>query len=283
MIPKHSKKCIHLWNTATNQLESRKFLFILEVLEFLDVDFLWCLGWHKVANDYGILEYLSIFDFSGTWYILKHQHVEATVGASWCADGHRCHDHKTGEGNLQDTTISTRQQVAQLLNQAQPRGRLRFKWQWTSKKYVVWWYGSWYDMMIFFFGRWKRTSSIWFSCEYLCWEQVDFLLFKDKKRIRMPWRIFQTLKSLYVFWFWKHTRPRRLVSYKQCSGKFTKRSADGIPWHCGPGSASKHWENSDSSVSRISSWPKSGFLWKQVFLENLLSGWSSLICPWFPV
>ena len=184
----------------------------------------------------------SIFDFSGTWYILKHQHVEATVGASWCADGHRCHDHKTGEGNLQDTTISTRQQVAQLLNQAQPRGRLRFKWQWTSKKYVVWWYGSWYDMMIFFFGRWKRTSSIWFSCEYLCWEQVDFLLFKDKKRIRMPWRILQTLKSLYVFWFWKHTRPRRLVSYKQCSGKFTKRSADGIPWHCGPGSASKHWE-----------------------------------------
>ena len=109
MIPKHSKKCIHLWNTATNQLESRKFLFILEVcwclcwnalaffwtaevLEFLDVDFLWCLRWwHKVANDYNILEYLSIFDFfqgvDTCWNISKH--VEATVGASWCADGHR--------------------------------------------------------------------------------------------------------------------------------------------------------------------------------------------------
>ena len=29
-------------------------------------------------------------------------------------------------------------------------------------------------------------------------------------------------------------------------------------------------KKSDSSVSRISSWPKSGFLWKQGFLENLL-------------
>ena len=61
MIPKHSKKCIHLWNTATNQLESRKFLFILEVLEFF-VDFLWCLGW-QVANDYGILEYLIYMEY----------------------------------------------------------------------------------------------------------------------------------------------------------------------------------------------------------------------------
>ena len=248
MIPKHSKKMAYTFGTRPpTNWSPRKFLFILEVLEFF-VDFLWCLGWQvaKWTMVYWNTWYIwSIFDFSGTWYILKHQHVEATVGASWCADGHRCHDHKKlARGNLQDTTISTRQQVPQLLNQAQPRGRLRFKWQWTSKKYVVWWYGSWYDMMIFFFGRWKRTSSIWFFLWVIFVENKWIsCCSKTKRESGCHGRIFADVKvPLCVLILEAHKAAETGELQAVLRESFTKRSADGIPWHCGPGSASKHWE-----------------------------------------